>query len=111
VFEAWAYALVTPDPARQNTAWLLVEWLTSPDRMGEWALAAHYMPTRLSAWPENLVDGYFRFLSEMLQNSQIRPAGAGYDDVGRALQRAWQAVFAGAVTPVEGATQAAASIP
>lgn len=111
VFNAWAYVLVAQEPERQKVAWSLVEWLTGSERMGEWALAADYLPTRLSAWPKESDDEYLEFLAELLQNSQVRPVGPGHDEVGRALQQAIQEVFAGSATPSEAAAQAAASVP
>ncbi|MFQ5854712.1 MAG: ABC transporter substrate-binding protein [Anaerolineae bacterium] len=111
VFRGWAYVLVARQPERQKVAWSLIEWLTSPERLGEWALAADYLPTRLSALPQDSEDKYLQYLAELLQNSQVRPTGPGHDEVGRALQRAVQAVFAGTATPAEAAAQAAASVP
>ncbi len=111
IFRGWAYVLVAQQPERQELAWSLIEWLTSPDRLGEWALAANYLPTRLSAWPDVTDDEYLAFLAELLQTAQVRPTGPGHDEVGRALQRAVQAVFAGTSTPAEAAAQAAASVP
>lgn len=111
LFKGWAYVLVAREPQRQDVAWSLIEWLTSPDRLGEWALAANHLPTRLSALPENSEDEYLNFLVELLQNARVRPTDSGYDDVGRALQRAVQAVFTGSATPAEAAAQAATSVP
>lgn len=111
VFRGWAYVLVTRQPERQKIAWSLIEWLTTPQRLGEWALAANYLPTRLSAWPTNPDDEYLAFLAELLQNSRVRPTGPGHDEVARALQRAVQAIFAGTSTPADAAAQAAASVP
>lgn len=111
VFRGWAYVLVAQEPERQKIAWSLIEWLTSPDRLSEWALAANYLPTRLSALPENSEDKYLEFLTELLQNSQIRPTSPEHNEVGRALQRAVQAIFTGSATPAEAAAQAVASVP
>jgi ABC-type glycerol-3-phosphate transport system substrate-binding protein len=111
VFRGWAYVLVAEQPERQKLAWSLIEWLTNPDRLGKWALAAGYLPTRLSAWPEDSDDDYLKFLAELLQNSRVRPTGPAYDEAGRALQRAVQAVFTGSATPAEAAAQAVDSIP
>jgi multiple sugar transport system substrate-binding protein len=111
LINAWACVLVTREPERQEMAWSLIEWLTRPDWLGDWVLAANYVPTRLSALPENPEDQYLKFLAELLQNSQVRPAGSGHDEMGRALQRAVQAIFTGTATPTEAATQAATSVP
>lgn len=111
VFKGWAYVLVAQEPERQTMAWSLIEWLTDPTRMGEWVLAANYLPTRLSALPGDPRDEYLAFLTELLQNSQVRPTGPEHDEVGRALQRAVQAIFMGAASPAEAADQVMASVP
>ncbi len=110
-FNSWAYVLVAQQPERQIIAWSLIEWLTAPDRLGEWAMAADYLPTRLSALPEDTEDEYLDFLTELLQDSQVRPTGPRHDELGRALQRAVEAVFAGTATPAEAATQVASGVP
>lgn len=111
IFRGWAYVLISQQPERQEIAWSFIEWLTSPDRLGEWALAASYLPTRLSAWPDDSEDEYLHFLAELLQNAQVRPTGAAHDEVGRALERAVQSIFADTATPAEAAAQAMTSIP
>lgn len=111
IFHGWAYVLVAREHERQTAAWSLIEWLVSPERLGEWAYSANYMPTRLSAWPEDAEDEYLAFLAEVLQNARVRRTGAGHDDVARALQQAVESIFNGTSTPREAATQAAASVP
>jgi ABC-type glycerol-3-phosphate transport system substrate-binding protein len=111
VYRGWAYVLVARQPERQKAAWSLIEWLTSAERLGEWALSANYVPTRLSAWPDDAEDGYRAFLAEVLQNAHVLRTGAGHDEVARALQRAVESVFDGTSTPGEAAVTAAASVP
>jgi ABC-type glycerol-3-phosphate transport system substrate-binding protein len=111
VFRGWAYVLVAREPERQPTAWSLIEWLVSPERLGQWALSANYVPTRLSAWPQAAEDEYLAFLAEVLQNARVRRTGAGHDEVARALQHAVESIFAGTSTPSEAAIEAVASAP
>lgn len=111
VFRSWAYVLIAQDPERQTIAWSFIEWLTSAERLGEWALNANYLPTRLSALPEESEDDYLAFLTELLQNSQVRPVGSKHDELGRVLQRSVQAIFSGSATPAEAATQALSGVP
>ncbi|MFQ5594016.1 MAG: extracellular solute-binding protein [Anaerolineae bacterium] len=111
IFRGWAYVLVSQPPERQEIAWSLIEWVTRPDKLGEWAIAANYLPTRLSAWPDNPEDEYLQFLAELLQVSQVRPTGSAHDEVGRALERAVQSIFNNTATPTEAADMAQASVP
>ncbi|MFQ5341651.1 MAG: extracellular solute-binding protein [Anaerolineae bacterium] len=111
IFRGWAYVVVSQQSKRQRIAWSLIEWLTSPDQLREWALAESYLPPRLSAWPDDSEDEYLRFLAELLQSSQVRPTGAAHDEVGRALERAVQSIFTNTATPAEAATQVIASVP
>lgn len=111
IFRGWAYVLVAREPERQTVAWSLIDWLVNPERLGQWARSANYMPTRLSAWPAEGEDEYLAFLAELLQNARVRRMGGGHDEVARALQQAVESVFDGSSTPSEAAAQAVASVP
>ncbi len=73
----WAWAITTPDSARQETAASVLEWLTAGPNVGDWSLAASRLPARRSSfdqWPEN--DAYTIFLHQELERSEPFPANA-----------------------------------
>lgn len=109
--DMWAYVMVTSDPQRQAAAWTLIRWLMDPQRLGMWALAAHRLPTRLSALPDTSEDAYLQFVTELLLQAQVRPRGPFYDRVGRLLQTAVEDVVNGSATAEEAAARVAASLP
>jgi len=108
--DMWAYVMVTSDPQRQAAAWSLIRWLMAPQRLGSWALAAHRLPTRLSALPDTSKDEYLRFATELLLQAQVRPKGPFYDRAGRLLQQAVEDVVNGSASPEEAAARVAASL-
>ncbi len=106
----WAYVMVTSDPQRQAAAWSLIRWLTDPQRLRPWALAAHWLPTRLSALPDTSDDAYLKFVTELLLQAQVRPRGPFYDRAGRLLQTAVEDVVSGSATAEEAAARVVASL-
>ncbi len=71
--EGWIWAISTPDPARQQVAAELINWLVAPQNLGEWSLAALTPPANraaLALWPE---DDYIHFLDQQLMQAQALP--------------------------------------
>lgn len=75
--EGTAWAISTPDPARQALASELLSWLASSANQGAWSAAAGELPARRSAfseWPAD--DPYTTFLQSELGRAQPLPASA-----------------------------------
>ena len=107
ISRGWAQALVSTDAARQSLALEFMTQLMSPEALGDWNLAAGYLPTRKAAldrWDEE--DSYTRFASQLLETAQPRPRISNYTQVAAALQKAIEEVITGAATPEEAAAQA-----
>ncbi len=107
ISRGWAQALVATDAARQSLALEFMTQLMSPEALGNWNLAAGYLPTRKAAldrWDEE--DSYTRFASQLLETAQPRPRISNYTQVAAALQKAIEEVISGAATPEEAAAQA-----
>ncbi|NIV36549.1 MAG: extracellular solute-binding protein, partial [Anaerolineae bacterium] len=107
ISRGWAQALVATDAARQSLAMEFMIQLMSPEALGDWNLAAGYLPTRKAAldrWDEE--DSYTRFASQLLETAQPRPRISNYTQVAAALQKAIEEVISGAATPEEAAAQA-----
>ena len=51
----WAWAVSSPEPARQEIAADIMNWLIAGPNMGDWSLAASRLPSRRSSfeqWPQ-----------------------------------------------------------
>ncbi len=106
----WNYALITGDPSRQAMALELVRWLTTPDNMGAWSLAASTLPARsraLSAWSDI---GLAALADHLLKVAQPEPPAAVLTVLGPAVNTAVQAVLTGQATPEQAANTAAAAV-
>lgn len=108
--QAWSWALVTAHPDRQALALQLLDWLTEPQRLGEWTYAAGVLPTRssaLRAWP---TDPSTAVVSGVVSMARSVPNASVLSLVGPAIQTAVQDVLAGRATPEDAANAAAASV-
>jgi ABC-type glycerol-3-phosphate transport system substrate-binding protein len=75
--KGWAWAISTPDPARQALSAELLNWLVAGPNVGDWSLAAAKLPGRRSAfeqWPVN--DPYTIFLGQELERADPYPTAA-----------------------------------
>ena len=85
----WAWAISSPDPARQEMAADVMNWLVAGPNLGDWSLAASRLPARRSSfdqWPDN--DDYTAFLIQELDRAEPFPEiarGAILDALGTAL--------------------------
>jgi ABC-type glycerol-3-phosphate transport system substrate-binding protein len=75
--KGWAWAISTPDPARQAVAAELLSWLVSGPNLGEWSLSGLILPARQAAFEDWAVnDAYFAFLQSELERAQPFPNAA-----------------------------------
>jgi ABC-type glycerol-3-phosphate transport system substrate-binding protein len=108
--DGWAWAISTPDPARQELSAELMAWLIESQNLGEWSLAASTLPGRRSAfdlWPSR--DPYVEFLENELDRAQPFPVAANAD-VMDALSSAIFDVLTLAKSPQLAAEEAAISV-
>lgn len=106
----WAWAISTPDPARQALAAELISWLASAQNLGEWSVQASHPPARrgaMNSW--DVDDPYTAFLHEQLLMAEAFPAGAT-SQMMNALNDAVLAVVAGTSTPQEAADAAVEAV-
>lgn len=106
----WVWAISTPDPARQELAVELLNWLASGANMGEWSYAAAVLPARRSAfeqWPGS--DQYVAFIQDELERAVPFP-GAANSTVMGALSAAVFDVVSLAKSPQVAAEEAAATL-
>ena len=106
----WNYALVVTDPSRQAIALELMRWLTAPDNLGPWTLAAAVLPPRaqaLNAWSE---PGLAAVADSLLSIAQPEPSSTLLAKIGPAINTAVQSVLSGQATPEQAANTAAATV-
>ncbi len=108
IAHTWSLALIAQDPARQDAALRLAQWLTSSEQMAELTQSTGLMPTRFQAlrlW--GLLPEQTDFL-ELLLGNAIPTLPASVDrPVRRALQAGLVALLRGEVTtPEEAASHA-----
>jgi ABC-type glycerol-3-phosphate transport system substrate-binding protein len=107
----WAFAIVTSDPRRQETAARLLQYLLSAQNNGEWTQAVGVLPGRqgsFSAWDQSKT--YTTFIYDQLRQAQAAPSATLLSIIGPALEKAVEDVLSGRATPAEAAQAAAATV-
>ncbi|MGD2177576.1 MAG: extracellular solute-binding protein [Anaerolineae bacterium] len=107
IARGWALAIVTRDPARQDFAMLLLEWLTAPDHNALWTQAAGYLPVRRSAlrlW--DVSEEERTVLRDLLEAAMPPPRPAVMEAIGPPMQKALESLLKGRATPREAAASA-----
>jgi maltose-binding protein MalE len=111
VREAWAIAMVAEDTDRQALAMTLFNWLTAPNRSGQWTQAAGYLPTTRSALRMWDISGAEQVaLHDLLEAAVPAPSPEAMAAVGPAMQAAVEGVLTGVASPQEAAKTAAQSL-
>lgn len=106
----WNYALVATDPTRQGMALALMRWLTKPENLGAWSLAASTAPARakaLAAWSDPSLAA---IVDSALKTAQPEPLPAVLSVLGPALNAAAQSVLNGQASADQAASTAAAAV-
>jgi len=107
IARGWALAVVVDDPARQELAMLLFNWLTDAGQSAQWTRAAGYLPSTSSAlrlW--SISDEERAMLRGLLETAVPAPRAEVMGAVGPPMQEALQAVLRGWETPAEAAADA-----
>lgn len=111
IARGWTLAVVTVDPARQDLAAQLIEWLTAPDQNAQWTQAAGYLPgTRgaLRPWKVSLEQ---RMMLQELLESTVPPLDPAIVEViGFPMQQALVTVLRGHASPEQAAAEAVAAL-
>lgn len=106
----WAWTVVTADPIRQALAAELIQWLASPQNLGEWSRQHRTLPARPSAfdaWPED--DDYVLFVQRQLEAARPVPDGAN-SALLQALSKATADVILQLNTPEAAAQEAVTAV-
>lgn len=107
IARGWALAVVTDDPARQDVAMLLFDWLTAPEQNALWTQTASYLPATRSALDLWAVTEEERtVLHDLLEAAVPLPRPLVMEAVGPPMQEALEAVLNGRATPEEAAASA-----
>ena len=110
LIKGWAWAVSTPDPARQQMAADLMTWLASGPNLGEWSSAALMLPSRRAAFAEwTTNDVYLSFLQSELERAEAFP-NAATSSIVSALSTAVFDVISSAKSPQTAAEEAAAAV-
>lgn len=111
IARGWALAVVTVDPARQDLAAQLIDWLTAPDQNAQWTQAAGYLPgTRgaLRSWKTSQEQQ--TMLQELLESTVPPLDAAVVEAIGFPMQQALVTVLRGHASPEEAAAEAVAAL-
>jgi ABC-type glycerol-3-phosphate transport system substrate-binding protein len=111
VGHGWALALVTQEPARQQQAVALMEYLLSPENSGAWTRSARRLPTRnaaFDAWDPD--DEYLPFVRNLLVHAEPAPNPDLAAAVGGPLSQALTEVLSGRMTPAVAAQAAVEAV-
>lgn len=111
IARGWALAMVTDNPARQDAAMVLFDWLTAPDQNVVWTQAAGYLPATRSALDLWAVTEEERtVLHNLLEAAVPAPRPLVMEAVGPPMQEALEALLSGRATPEEAAASAAGAL-
>ncbi len=105
-----AWAVATPRENRQSLAVDLAEFLVQADFLGEWSMAAGYLPTRpssLEGWQNQSMRST---LSQIALMSQLRPSNEILTTIGPIIHEGLRQILQGAVDPAQAAQVAAESL-
>lgn len=97
---AWNWAIVTPDPSRQQLAAQLIDQLMSPDNLGPWSHAGQWLPASASAldfWPTR--DQHVEFARRQLLAALPHPGQEYHDALQPCLAQAVRDIILGASSP------------
>lgn len=106
----WSWALSSPDPERRQATIQLIEFLTVPEFLGPWTLAADVLPPRqqaLEQWPASRLHEEVEEISA--SGEPVPPAGL-LNVIGPALQEATIQVLKELSLPQEAARNAIESL-
>lgn len=107
IARGWVIAIVTDDPARQELAAQVLEWLVAADRHAEWTQAAGYLPGTRSALQRWDAPGGERVaLRNVMEAAVPPPRREVLATVGPAMQAGLESVLRGLATPEEAAAEA-----
>ncbi len=100
----WAFAMITPDPARQAAVARFLVWIVQGERLAPWLRAAHLLPTQRSS-VQLAIDPpeYASFLRDELENGATLPAESLYARQAEAWRSAIAAVWKGQTTAEQAA--------
>lgn len=107
IARGWALAMVVDDPARQDLAMLLFNWLTDSGHSARWTQEAGYLPatsSTLRLW--NVSKEEQAMLRGLLESAIPAPRAEVMNAVGPPMQDALQAVLQGWEAPDEAAAEA-----
>ncbi|MGD8997349.1 MAG: extracellular solute-binding protein, partial [Anaerolineae bacterium] len=107
IARGWAMAIVTEDPARQDFAMLLIDWLTGPEQTALWTRAAGYLPVTRSAlrlW--DVSEEERAVLRDLLEAATPPPRPGVMEATGPPMQQALESLLNGRATPREAAASA-----
>jgi ABC-type glycerol-3-phosphate transport system substrate-binding protein len=107
IARGWVIATVTADPARQELAMLLLNWLIAPERSGQWTRAAGLVPgTRGALRQWDISDTDRAALRGILEAATTAPPPEVMETAGRAMQTALEALLRRRVSPEDAAASA-----
>jgi ABC-type glycerol-3-phosphate transport system substrate-binding protein len=104
----WVWAIITTDPARQQLALELINWLMDAERLGEWSYNGKWLPATenaLETWPSN--DEYVQFAREQIMIAMPRPDNDYYELVQTRLAKSVRDVLLGNTSPAAAASYSA----
>jgi len=106
----WSWSVVTRDPAQQQLASELIDWLSEPEFLGAWTHALGILPptpAALQAWPD-AEDS--RLAAELLASAQLIPEPDLLAILGPVLREATLAVIEGRLSPQDAAAAAVEAV-
>ncbi|NDJ54003.1 MAG: extracellular solute-binding protein [Chloroflexi bacterium] len=89
----WSWAIVTPDPDRQQAARDLLTFLMNADNQGEYTEAGSWLPTQPDAFTSWQNETYADFAHSLLEAAQLLPSPATLSEIGPPMQDALESVI------------------
>lgn len=108
------YIMKDIDPAHQDAAWTFVQWMTSPEQLGQWGIDSGYIAPRAASWE---TDPLLSYSEEVPQSVTAReqlqyalkefPTTLQGPEMKQITVQAVEAIYTGQFTPEEAMQQLA----
>jgi len=108
--DGWSWAIANTTPEVHPEAAELLAWLTAPEQLSAWTVAAQVLPPRAAALAGWESERLAPFLSHVLTHAQLQPSAGVLAVVGPPLRQALSDVLNRLATPLAAATLAAETV-
>lgn len=114
VLVGWTWGSFAAEPARQEAAWSLIDFMTEPERLGRVNEAAGHLPVQPEIWERDYyaTDPLMTQFRDIIEDVELRPRPAHplYPVISASMAEQMEGVLSGSLTPAEAAARVEADV-